>query len=144
MTKVNRFLAIFIGALVVLGIGASPVTIYCNGTRVFSFYAEAAALVKTSADKSYQAEVTDISGTKYFPAVKEALLKARESIFMVMFVVRLRPYDKESCVYQLMEELIKAHNRGVKVTVILDQNIGFAGREHIDEWRVEGKNAWRP
>ena len=50
MIKVKRYLAIFIIALVVSGITA----------RAFC----------------YEAEVTDISGTKYFPAVKEMLSKA--------------------------------------------------------------------
>lgn len=36
----------------------------------------------------YQAEVIDINGTKYFPAVKEALAKAKESINLVMFVIQ--------------------------------------------------------
>jgi len=132
MSKLKRFLAIFIGAIVVLGVVAGA----------FLSYSEASAFGKASTERSYQAEVEDISGAKYFPAVKKALSQARESIFLVMFVVGLRPYDKDSCVYQLMEELIGAHNRGVKVTVILNQNIGFAGREHIDEWQVEGENAW--
>jgi len=91
---------------------------------------------------SYEADIVDISGKKYFPAVKEELSKAKESIFMVMFKVGLSGYDKSSSVYKLVDELVKAHQRGVKVKVILDQNIGFAGRSHIDEWAVEGKNAW--
>ena len=90
----------------------------------------------------YPAEVKDISGEKYFPQVKQALSQAEESIFMVMFMVGLRPYDKASSTYQLVDELVRAHNRGVKVTVILDQNIAFADNGHIDEWQVEGKNAW--
>ena len=35
----------------------------------------------------YQAEVIDISGTKYFPVVKEALAKAEKSIYLVMFTI---------------------------------------------------------
>jgi len=69
MIKVKRYLAVFIIALVVLGIT----------TRAFC----------------YDAEVVDISGTKYFPAVKEALSKAEESIYLVMFIIELSPY-KES------------------------------------------------
>lgn len=43
----------------------------------------------------YEADVTDISGAKYFPAVKEALSKAEESIYLVMYIIELSPY-KES------------------------------------------------
>ena len=50
MIKIKRYLAIFIIAFVVLGITA----------RAFC----------------YEAEVTDISRTKYFPAAKEMLSKA--------------------------------------------------------------------
>lgn len=91
---------------------------------------------------SFQAGVEDISSEKYYPAVKKALSEAKESIFMVMFVVRLMPYDKSSSVYQLMDELVKAHNRGVKVTMILDQNVDFLNKPGLDEWEIEGKNAW--
>jgi cardiolipin synthase len=105
----------------------------------FSSYAETLSVLK---DGSYPAKVKDISDRKYFPEVKQALSEAKESIFMVMFVVGLRPYDKTSKVYQLVDELVKAHQRGVKVTVILDQNIDFVDRNTDDEWQVEGKNAW--
>lgn len=82
------------------------------------------------ADTYYQAEVVDISGTKYFPAVKDALAKAEKSIDMVMYQVSLKPQDTSSEVYQLVNELISAHKRGVKVGVILDQSIGFTqGRD---------------
>lgn len=90
----------------------------------------------------YQAEVIDISGMKYFPAVKEALVKTGKSIDMVMYQVSLRPYDKTSQVYSLVDELIKAHKRGIKVRVILDQNIDFVGKKEINKWVTEGKNSW--
>ncbi len=58
----KKYLTIFIIALTILGLTASA---YC-----------------------YQAEVVNISGTKYFPAVKEALSKARKSIYLVMYFVK--------------------------------------------------------
>ena len=61
MIKAKRYLIVLIIALALLGITA----------RVFC----------------YQAEVTDISGTKYFPAVKDALSKAKKSIYVVMFTI---------------------------------------------------------
>ncbi|MDP2923114.1 MAG: hypothetical protein Q8O30_05270 [Candidatus Omnitrophota bacterium] len=39
----------------------------------------------------YQAEVIDISGKRYFPAVKEALSKAQKSIYLVMYFVNFDP-----------------------------------------------------
>ena len=90
----------------------------------------------------YQGEVEDISGEKYFPAVKQALSRAEKSIYMVMYNVNLRPYEEGSSISQLVNELIAAHKRGVNVTVILDQNIGFSEGNYIDAWEVDGKNAW--
>lgn len=91
---------------------------------------------------SYQGDIEDVSDGKYFPAVQKAISEARESIYMVMFKVGLRPYDKNSSVYQLVEELVNAHERGVDVKVVLDQNIPFIGKEDVDDWEIEGKNAW--
>jgi len=60
----------------------------------------------------YQADVTDISGKKYFPAVKEALSKAKESIKVVMFSVETPLEGKSSKVSQLLDAIIAAKNRG--------------------------------
>ncbi len=91
---------------------------------------------------SYQATVEDISGDKYFPAVKEALSKAEKSINMAMYFVSFDPQEKISAVSGLVEELVNAHKRGVKVKVILDQNIDFntweAGK---GDWEKESKNS---
>ena len=87
------------------------------------------------------ADVQAINGKDYYPAVKKALQKAEESIHMVMYQVSLRPSDKNSKTYKLVDELIKAHNRGVIVKVILDQNIDFVGPTHTERWQAEGKNA---
>ncbi len=82
----------------------------------------------------YNAEVIDLSSRKYLPAVKEALSKAKESIYMVMYFVSFDPNSKQSPVNDLVTEIVNAHKRGVKVKVILDQNINFA------DWEREGKN----
>ncbi len=73
----------------------------------------------------YKAEVIDISGTKYFPCVQEALSKAEKSINLVMFTIELSPYREDSKVNQLINGLIEAKQRGVDVEVILDQNVDF-------------------
>jgi cardiolipin synthase len=84
----------------------------------------------------------DISGKKYYPALKQAIEDAEDSIYMVMFQVSLNPYNKTSQVYKLVDELLKAHKRGVNVKVILDQNVDFVNLKSIDKWVAEGKNAW--
>jgi cardiolipin synthase len=96
----------------------------------------------TSIKDSYSANVLDISGKKYYPALKQAIEGAEDSIYMVMFQVSLNPYNKTSQVYKLVDELLKAHKRGVNVKVILDQNVDFVNLKSIDKWVSEGKNAW--
>lgn len=88
----------------------------------------------------YQAEVIDISGTKYFSAVKEALVKAEKSINLVMFTIETPLEGKKSKVSQLIDALIEAKNRGVEVEVILDQNVDFVHRGHPSDWEVEIKS----
>lgn len=85
-------------------------------------------------------EITDISGEKYFPAVKEALSKAKESINMVMFAVESVPKKEDSKVNQLINELIEAKNRGVEVEIILDQNVDFVRRGYSSDWEKDIKN----
>ncbi|MFA4889520.1 MAG: phospholipase D-like domain-containing protein [Candidatus Omnitrophota bacterium] len=78
------------------------------------------------AAEPYQATVEDISGAKYFPAVKEALAKAEKSVYLVMYLAKFDPQERRSRVYGLVEELVNAHKRGVKVKVILDQGLDFS------------------
>ncbi len=93
-----------------------------------------------SAAESYQATVEDISQDKYFPKVKQALINAKSSIDMVMYFVNFDAGSKKSPVNELVEELINAHKRGVKVKVILDQNIDFALWNEGGEWQKQDKN----
>ncbi|MFW6129673.1 MAG: phospholipase D-like domain-containing protein [Atribacterota bacterium] len=86
----------------------------------------------------YISEVEDISGQRYYPAVKKVIENAEDSIYMSMFVVSLYPDRKDSAVYDLCESLVEANDRGINVKVILDQNISFYDDEYRD--KVEGKN----
>jgi HKD family nuclease len=101
-----------------------------TGTRIFF----------CCAADSYQVVVEDISGDRYFPKVKEALINAKSSIDMVMYFVNFDPKVKKSPVNELVEELINAHKRGVKVRVILDQNIDFTLWNEGGEWQKQDKN----
>jgi len=100
------------------------------GTRIFL----------CSAVDFYQATVEDISGDKYFPAVIEALKNAKSSIALAMYFVNFDPSAKKSPANLLTEELINAHKRGVKVKVILDQNIDFTLWNEGGEWQKQDKN----
>ncbi len=110
----KKYLSIFILALAMLGITA----------RAFC----------------YQAEVTDISGIKYFPAVKEAISKAQNSINVVMFTIESSLSRQDSKPNQLIGALIEAEKRGVEVEVVLDQNVDFVQRRHASDWETKIKS----
>ncbi|MBK8576055.1 MAG: hypothetical protein IPN90_10435 [Elusimicrobia bacterium] len=58
-----------------------------------------------------------------------------------MYLFTLRPNQSTSPVFQLAESLKKAHDAGVRVEVILDQNINFTEGEDRASDLSEGKNA---
>ena len=99
-------------------------------------------LLVTSFAIASTADVATLNGRDYYPTVKSVIEEAEESIYMVMYQVSLHPYNKTSKVYELVNELVEAHKRGVDVKVILDQNINFHSNRNIDKWLAEGKNAW--
>ncbi len=88
----------------------------------------------------YQAEVTDISGSKYFPAARAVILEAKKSINLVMFVIELSPYKENLKAEQLISALIGAKQRGVEVEVILDQNVDFVQRRSMSDWEAKIKS----
>ncbi len=101
------------------------------GTRIFLCYAQ----------EPCQVSVVDLSGDKYFPVVNDSLKNAKKSISMAMYFVNFDPYVKKSPINELVEELVNAHKRGVKVRVILDQNISFTEWENRGgKWQREPKN----
>ncbi|MDO8662119.1 MAG: phospholipase D-like domain-containing protein [Candidatus Omnitrophota bacterium] len=112
----KRYLISFLTALAVLGITA----------RVFC----------------YPVDAVDISGKKYFPAVKEAIVKAQESIKVVMFAMEASLSREDTKPNQLIGALIEAKKRGVEVEVILDQNIDFL-KTKIWETKVKSTRAYK-
>ncbi|MDP8263040.1 MAG: phospholipase D-like domain-containing protein [Candidatus Ancaeobacter aquaticus] len=76
----------------------------------------------------FPADIEDISGKKYFQKTKQSLVNAKESIHVVMFVMRVSKQKHNTKPQQLVNELINAHKRGVDVEVILDQNIDFLNK----------------
>jgi cardiolipin synthase len=70
-------------------------------------------------------DVIPLVDGEYYPQVHKALTNAKKSILCVMFMAKLDPKHTKGNEYQLVLDLIAAHNRGVKVLVIFDQNIKF-------------------
>jgi len=108
--------------------------------RLISFLIALAVLGITARAFCYSADVIDISGSKYFPAVKDALTKAGKSIYVVMFTVESTLAKPESRPNQLINALIEAKNRGVDVEVVLDQNVDFVQRRHTSDWETKIKS----
>lgn len=80
-------------------------------------------LIASFSAHAVQGDIQNLSLDKYYQATLDALSSAKESIFVVMYDIAYDPFKKDSKPYQLLQALISAHKRGVKVTVILDQNL---------------------
>lgn len=70
-------------------------------------------------------EVEKLTGSNYFDAVHEVLSEAKQSVYVVMYYVDFRKNELESKVSILVDDIVKARNRGVAVKVILDQTVVF-------------------
>lgn len=68
-------------------------------------------------------EVRNLSNRRYFDETLRAIQEAKKSIFLVMYHVPFDPSDRTSPVTRLIEALIEVKGRGVRVRVILDQEI---------------------
>ena len=93
MIKVKRYLVIFIIALVVLGI--------------------------TTRALCYEADVTDISGAKYFPAVKEMLLKAGGVDISGDVYNRVISIQRELKLTSIIEEKLSSFKKKLKQNSIV-------------------------
>ncbi|MBI5309030.1 MAG: hypothetical protein HZB37_12060 [Planctomycetes bacterium] len=70
-------------------------------------------------------DVVPLVDDEYYPQVHKALAAAKKSISCVMFVADINPKYANGWEYNLVTDLIDAHQRGISVTVILDQNVTF-------------------
>jgi len=70
-------------------------------------------------------DVAPLVDGDYYPQVHQALITAKESIFCVMYMADINPKYNRGWEYNLVNDLIQAHRRGVAVTAIFDQNISF-------------------
>ncbi len=68
----------------------------------------------------YNYQVTTLIDEEYFPVVHETLGKAKKSIHIAMYATK-KEEDPDNPVNQLLDDLISAHKRGVKVKVLLEE-----------------------
>lgn len=74
---------------------------------------------------SVPVDAVDISDERYFQAVHKEISQAKDSIYMAMFEIYIYPDDVHSAPYRLVQDLIDAHKRGVRVKVFLDRSYGY-------------------
>ena len=70
-------------------------------------------------------DVVPLVDGDYYPQVHQALITARKSISCVMYMADINPKYNKGWEYNLVNDLIGAHRRGVDVSVIFDQNTMF-------------------
>lgn len=86
-------------------------------------------------------EAKFIPAREYATTVQQEMEKSKSSITVCLYLFTLRPQQHDSPVLKLAETLRKAHQAGIQVEVILDQNINFVEEDGPDTDRTEGKNA---
>ena len=77
---------------------------------------------------TYPGDLEYIPPRDYAAVIGKELQKAKSSITVCLYLFNLRPQQHDSPVLKLAETLRKAHQSGVRVEVILDQNIPFTDR----------------
>ncbi|MBK8869652.1 MAG: hypothetical protein IPN19_01060 [Elusimicrobia bacterium] len=87
------------------------------------------------------AQTENIPPREYYATVQRELAKAKKSITVCMYLFTFRPNQSTSQVFHLAQSLKKAHDAGVRVEVILDQNINFVEGDERASDLSEGKNA---
>jgi hypothetical protein len=74
-------------------------------------------------------EVEYIPPRSYFATVQREIERAKTSISVCLYLFSFQPNESRSEVFRLAESLKKAYDAGIKVDVVLDQNIDFVGEE---------------
>lgn len=70
-------------------------------------------------------DVIPLVDSDYYPHVHQALITAKKSIICVMYMADIDPKYSQGWEYNLVNDLISTHQRGIEVTVIFDQNTMF-------------------
>lgn len=84
-------------------------------------------------------QVTPVFDEDYFPALHETLQGARKSVRVVMYRASYgkNPKHRERI---LIEDLVDAHRRGVKVEMVLDANKTYWEADASKRGEIEAKN----
>jgi len=89
---------------------------------------------------SYEADVEYLSTKEYFDVVLTEIDTAEESISVYMYLASISEIQQKSRPYRLVNALVRAHKRGVKVECILDQNLNFVSGTPNQQKLRTGRN----
>lgn len=104
---------------------------------VYKFWGKVPTITEEAKKAHYNYEVTPLINKDYLPTVDKELKNAKKSIRMLMLVVK-RGRDAEDPVNILLQDLIKAHKRGITVEVILEK--GKTNLDAFNTLRASGIN----
>ena len=104
------------------------------------FFIGVLVIIASSLSYGAQGRAASLMDQDYFPLVHEALQEAKESIYVVMHIMEIDVGIKDNPAEVLVHDLIDAHQRGVKVKVILDKNLPEVEEVLTDYERVGNKN----
>jgi phospholipase D len=86
--------------------------------------------------------IEDISRHAYLPAVQAALNAATGSIDVAMFQIRVRESTPSTQpVRKLVDALVNAHRRGVRVSVVLDRSMRYQDGKRLSDLAANNDNA---
>ena len=111
---------------------------YLLPLRLFCVLIITASLVVLSSKPCFSlpADVEDISNRDYYQAVLGAINKAQKEIIMAMYLVSYQPDNPHNPVTKLLESLVTAKERGVKIRIILEYDWLPEGEKRASNMRV--------
>lgn len=74
-----------------------------------------------------------LTGRDYYPELIKLIRNAQKSIYITMFIATYHPDHPKSPSNKLLQELVNAHKRGVKVRVILEQKRTYSHKEQYND-----------
>ena len=74
----------------------------------------------------------------YLSALLKYIDKAATSIYVIMYVVKYDPYEHDDPVNQILNALVRAHQRGVDVKVVVDDETYESYRQTIEFLKSHG------
>ncbi len=115
-------------------------TLSATAVGLWLFRNPDAASASPAPDPPASLEATPLMDGDYFPSLHAALTEARRSIVCVMYRVAYNPEKPRSLETILIEDLVAAHARGVRVEALFDANRTYWKESDAERRTLEKKN----